>query len=357
MKIRCFLKTILLCASVGLLVPSCSQDEQENLGNNINEKKSINNKIEITTKSLEWDESYDPYAEVTPSLAKSAGSIKHATHEFVAMSNCFIGGVFTGASILDLSFKDIQGTYKPIRVAYTFPGYFTDVIDPLEGPVDMYMSLSRAVDSPKFKGKQQLSFAYDFKQMTHYSELYLAFGAKVDIASIFSLGADFSREVEKTKSSLLAKITQKNFSMLTNYPKGGNPFLEQDSYDNAIKENAVYVNSVTFGRSAIISIEGEVKYEQIKAAFTASLNLKKVGASVNLEKKHKDVFEACQIKIYIVGGEGEAATEAITGFDAFKDFIISGGEFTKDVPGVPISFTANKVSDRSVFKNEFVIKH
>lgn len=140
------------------------------------------------------------------------------------------------------------------------------------------------------------------------------------------------------------------------YPKDGDPFVSKDAYNKAIASNAVYVNSVTYGRCGIITIESESSYEEIRTAFKAALSAKVVKGELALDAKYRDMLNKCQIKIFIVGGEGEKATRAVEGFNEFKNFIISGGEFSREVPGVPITFTANKVSDLSVYENEFVVQ-
>ena len=59
------------------------------------------------------------------------------------------------------------------------------------------------------------------------------------------------------------------------------------------------------------------------------------------------------IKIFISGGKGQDVAKIVEGYNEFKNFIVNGGEFTRDVPGVPIFFTANYAVDNSVFKTTF----
>lgn len=62
------------------------------------------------------------------------------------------------------------------------------------------------------------------------------------------------------------------------------------------------------------------------------------------------------MKICVSGGAGQKVAKIVEGYHEFKNFIISGGEFTTDVPGVPIFLTANYVRDNSVFNTTFVTK-
>lgn len=351
-------KLFTVCLSLSMCFSSCSDEDHVSLREKEKEgvfQKEIDNRIGIMAKSLEWEESYDAENPGQSVIQQRISPTVYTSREFIMMPNCYIGGVFTASSVKNLSFRPIVGNLKPIKVVYTFPGYFTDEFVP-EGPVGMFASLGRAINSPSFKGKQQLAFSYDYKEMTHYSELNLAFGAQANIGSIFSLGINVNKAVEKGKKALLAKISQKNFSVLMDYPKDGDPFVSKDAYNKAIASNAVYVNSVTYGRCGIITIESESSYEEIRTAFKAALSAKVVKGELALDAKYRDMLNKCQIKIFIVGGEGEKATRAVEGFNEFKNFIISGGEFSREVPGVPITFTANKVSDLSVYENEFVVQ-
>jgi thiol-activated cytolysin len=45
--------------------------------------------------------------------------------------------------------------------------------------------------------------------------------------------------------------------------------------------------------------------------------------------------------------------KTVDGINGFKEFIIAGGEFSKDVPGDPIFYSASYLSDDSPFYAKF----
>ena len=126
-------------------------------------------------------------------------------------------------------------------------------------------------------------------------------------------------------------------------------------FSNKIKDypNAVYVNSITYGRMAIISIESDTTYTALKTAFKAALNAKMVNGEVSMDASSEQTLQKAEIHIWIRGGKGADAVATATGFNEFTKFIVNGGTFTKDVPGQPIYCTVNRVDDNSAFSLNF----
>ena len=59
------------------------------------------------------------------------------------------------------------------------------------------------------------------------------------------------------------------------------------------------------------------------------------------------------MKAYGLGGNAELAINAVTGNDQFekiRTFLVSGANFDKDNPGVPISYTIRHLTDASQVK-------
>lgn len=330
---------------IGIILFSCSSDEVSIV--DMQEGKVTFEPIQIPSNTLDWDESYH--------LGPATRVENHSSEMAVTSSNIFVGGVYTAKSIQDLTFSYINSPAKSIDVSYTFPRYFFDSIDrpSISG---MYRSLNKAIESPSFVGKQSLSFEYDFREFSYYSELKLAFGANVSIGSIFKLDASLEKEKIRSTSGLFARIVQKNFSLIMDYPENGNIFLNESDLNKNMAKSPIYINSIIFGRMAIIAIESNYSYDALKVAFKASLSAGIVDADLNITAEQKKILQESQIKLFVSGGISQDVAKIVEGFDEFKNFIINGSEFTRDVPGVPIFFTANYASDNSVFNTTFEIQ-
>lgn len=340
-------KKIIYFAILLLIFSSCSKEDLKY--SDISESSSGNiyipDPIIIPSKSLDWDESYHPNDMISKGQNQSSEMA-------ITSVNLFIGGVYTAASINDLTISPINKPVKSISVAYTFPGFFTDII-PTPGVVSMYTSLGKAVESPKFSGQQSLSFEYDFRQFSYYNEMKLAFGGNVNIFNILKIDATYENGKIKQKTGLFARVLQKNFSVIMDYPTNGNIFKNESDLAATSHLSPVYINSVTFGRMAIISIESESNYEEVKKAFKLALTVKTVGGELQLDDTSRELLEKAEIRILVYGGAGSEVAKLVMGFDKFQEFIVNGGEFSKEVPGVPIFFTCNYASDNSIFSTTF----
>lgn len=338
---------IFLVFSILLIFASCSKEDQENgnIHQSVSNQKYIPSPIVIPSKTLDWDESYHPNQLISKGVNES-------TEMSIPSSNIYIGGVYTAASVNDLTLTPVIKPVKPIAIAYTFPGFFTDVI-PVPSIISMYSSLGKAVASPQFTGQQSLSFEYDFRQFSNYKEMKLAFGANINILNILKIDATYENGKIKQNTGLFARVLQKNFSVLMDYPSDGNVFKNQSDLTATAHLSPVYVNSVTFGRMGIISIESQSNYEEVKKAFKLALTVKNVGGVLLLDAASKALLDKAEIRILVYGGKGSDVAKLIMGFDKFQEFIVSGGEFSREVPGVPIFFTCNYASDNSIFSTTF----
>lgn len=343
MKKKILFLSTLLCTMV---IASCQKEGTKPLiDRRMSLEKYIPAPISLPSSSIEWDESYHPNASLTK-------SINYSSEMAVTTSNIYLGGVFTAASIENLTFVRVNKPVKPITVAYTFPGFFIDVIN-TPSISGQYLSLNKAINSSAFSGKQSLSFEYDFRQFSNYNEMKLAFGANVNIASILKLNASYDEMQVKQQTGLFARVVQKNFSMLMDYPEDGIIFKVNSDLEATADLSPLYINSIIFGRMGIIAIESSSSYEDVKTAFKLALNAKIVSGELSFEESAKRLLERADIKIFISGGKSGEVAQVASGFHEFQNFIISGGEFSKEVPGVPIFFTANYASDNSVFSTSF----
>lgn len=335
-----------LTFSVGMLFLSCNSDTEPNLLSTSVNQKFVPKTIVLPTNTLEWDESYHPYDNIRTRASN------HSDEMAVTTSNIYVGAVYSAESIQNLDFKFIPNSVKPIDVAYTFPHYYFDHIE-RPSATNMYRSINKATESPKFTGKQSLAFEYDFREFSYYRELKLAFGANVNIATIFKIDASYNSTKIRSKSGLFARIVQKNFSLIMDYPADGNIFSKESDLNFLSAKSPVYVNSIIFGRMGIIAIESNYSYDELKVAFKAALTAGKINGELNISEDSKKILKESSIKIFISGGKGQDVAKIVEGYNEFKNFIVNGGEFTRNVPGVPIFFTANYAVDNSVFKTTF----
>ena len=104
---------------------------------------------------------------------------------------------------------------------------------------------------------------------------------------------------------------------------------------------------------AIIAIESDYSFNELKAAVKASFTAGIVGGEISISAQHKKILQESTMRLFVSGGIGQDVAQIVEGYDKFNEFIVNGGEFTKEAPGVPIFFTANYAEDNSVFRTSF----
>lgn len=323
---------VLIVVLLSLVCSSCSDDEM--VSNNSQEERTF----------LKWDESSHPFS--------SRSGNQNEAYEFVPdgiTSGAYLGMILYGASISNPPIRVLSGiSLDSIDVVFDMPGYYSTRIYPR---IRNYtQALNNALHADGFSGKQTEQFEYDLKQFSDYRELRLAFGTNVNIANIFKGSIDVNDYKIHYKTGLFARVYQRNFAAQMDYPEDG-CILKDNS--NVTYNQDAYVNSIIYGRLAIIAIESDSSYNSVKAAFKASLNIGKWGGDAQLDENYKRILMNADVHVYILGGDGRSTAQTFEGFSKFEDFIINGGEFSAEVPGVPIYITANHINDNSAWITHF----
>lgn len=333
-----FIKGIVLV----FFVTSCTADGFQD------EKLEYRKNLVLSHITDRWDESYHPYR-YTRSLSTNE------SYEFVpfVIKNVYAGMILKGEEFIRGKMIPITEKADPLGLVFTVPSFYIGKL--LQPSYINYMrEFKKALNEEDFSGQQIEGFEYDLKQFSMYSEMKLAFGANVDIFSILKIDGSYNSNQIRHKTGLFARVCQKNFDGVIDYPDDGNIFANNNNLSRF--PNAVYINSITYGRMAIISIESDASYNEVKSAFKIALNQKKVNGTISMDAQAKKLLEEAEIRIWIRGGKGADVVKTVAGFDEFTNFIVNGGTFTKDVPGQPIFCTLNRVDDNSAFALQFDTK-
>ena len=330
---NCNFTKILMAAAIPVLF-SCSTDDFSAI-----KKESGNHTSQQVTGGNSWDESYHPFAK-TRSMNES--------YEFVPviLKNVYTGMLLKGEELNNGKMVPIIEKVDPLQLVFTVPNFY---IGNLPHPsFSSYMQeFKKALNDEDFSGQQIEEFEYDLKQFSKYSEMKLAFGSNVNIASVMKFEGSAESNQIRHKTGIFARVCQKNFDGIIDYPEDGNIFSDNDKLSKY--PNAVYVNSITYGRMAIISIESDTTYNALKTAFKAALNAKVINGEVSMDANAEKLLHNADIHIWIRGGKGADVVATTAGFDEFTKFIVNGGTFTKDIPGQPIYCSVNRVDDNSTF--------
>jgi hypothetical protein len=258
------------------------------------------------------------------------------------------GALVKGESILDGTYTLIPARRKPITISTSLTGgNVTSVVveDPKLSTVREAVNtlMKQTYDVPYANMGFTIEQAYSEQQLDlSLRASYKGFGLNI------KGGFDFSNTTIKTR--LVAKFIQNYYTLDMDMPKQPSDLFEED-VDRTLFGTLMpmYVSTVTFGRMALFTIESELSETDVKAYLNASY------AGVNASTSSEfDAFKSkSTMKVYILGGSGSAAGATINGFDDFKNYIITGGNFSKTSPGAPISYKLRYIRDNSIGKIVF----
>jgi hypothetical protein len=119
-----------------------------------------------------------------------------------------------------------------------------------------------------------------------------------------------------------------------------------------------YVSSVSYGRLLMVRMESTVQDTSIELdAVLEYAGGKRNAGSLELESKYDEVLKNSSITVVTIGGNAEAASEAISlanidsGFGALNSVLTGeNAVYTRNNPGVPIAYTIRYLKDNSLAK-------
>lgn len=266
----------------------------------------------------------------------------------------YLGSILRGGSIDTQRFTPISKATDPVNISYSFPSRW--VTDQIMHPSlsAQRQSVRNVMEREGMNGNQICSFSYDMSQFTYYNEVKLAFGCNINVAKVLNISIDVAQNKIRKKTGLIAKFIQKNFTIDMDIPIDGNLLLNNEELNGIDDYDPVYISSVTYGRLGTITIESNYTYDELRVAPKAAFEAKIINDELNLSYEYKKILEESDMHLSIINGDG-SGVKAIEGFNEFKEFIVKGGKFTKELPGDIIFYTASYLSDNSPYYAKFKV--
>jgi len=268
---------------------------------------------------------------------------------------CFLGSVFKASSINDGEIAGIVGSslFKDsITVSFSLP------ISPIKVGINKSqtaIAINHAVHNKDFSGKQSQLFSYKMKNITHFSQIKIAFGANVNIGDIFSIDVNVNSGEVSGKTCLMADMSQIYFSAYMDFPYDGNIFKTEEIRQKYLPYDPIYIGTLHYGRKAVLLAESSYSYKDLSVAIRSAFKAKIINGELSLDTKTKNILTNTIIKICIIGPSEEEAYETINGFEEFQEYVIKKGVYTNQSFGALISFSGIHASDNRAFYNKFNI--
>lgn len=263
------------------------------------------------------------------------------------------GSILSGKEFELGKYKFLPTPVEPIYISTSLPA--NNVTAKIERPskTAIRQAARNFLINNGIKGRESLSFSYNMSSYSYYEQLKVAFSSNINVASVFNLSVDYNKEKIKSRTGVLVRFEQQYYDITMDFPEDGSILKNNSDISKIRAEKPFYINSVTYGRIGIMSIESSYSYEEVTLSVKAAFTAKVVNGSLDLSITQKEILSKAIVKIYIIGGENSYKT--VDGFEAFQKFIIEKGIYTPDAPGVPIYFTGVMVEDNYGYYSPFKI--
>jgi len=260
----------------------------------------------------------------------------------------WIGNIMTKSSIVDCNYSPlVYPRTTPITVSMTLPGTNSKIID---NP--SYSKYLAYIQEQTGKGTfvQSNEFSFTTEQFTSYNELKVAFGSNVNTGGLFWGSSSSTSGTDHTISKatgLYVKFYQTSFKVVMDYPNGQIASIPTNQLGDA-----VYINSITYGRLGILTIETNTAVHTAQTIINSTFNKLFASGSSSLTTEERAFLNGCDFKVYLIGGNSSTAVETFSGYDGFVRHI-KKGTFSRNEPGAPLFCTFNHVKDNSPVSVKF----
>jgi thiol-activated cytolysin len=192
-------------------------------------------------------------------------------------------------------------------------------------------------------GATPAAIDFEVTEIHSSSQISLALGASVlwpGGASV-TAGFDFHSSAKKTK--ILVNYTQAYYTIDIDSPIEPADFFAEGVSVEDVSEfmdsdnPPVHVQSITYGRRVVFSVETNETADKIKAALEAAYEAS-VDVDIKLSAEYEAALSESTIRAFVLGGSGAEAAGAISGFQGLLQYITKGGDYSKDSPGAAIAY-------------------
>ena len=268
----------------------------------------------------------------------------------------YLGSVLDANSLPTGAYKPIVPIKKrPIKISLSLQGIQGKIEQQVNATLgDTRQALSDILNQ-QMVGGQPSEIGYSVNQIYSEDQLRLAIGANFSLNKLADIKSSFNFNSNDQKTRVVAKIIQKYYTVDLGIPDDGVFVEETPDPAKFGLYSPVYISSLTFGRMGLFFVESSYSITEVNAALEATLSILSIlGSSPggSISATYKTILNSSTIKVYTTGGSGEAAVEAISGYDGFVHFIKSGGKFSPDSRGAILSYQLRNLSDYTLFQTK-----
>ncbi|ATA68051.1 thiol-activated cytolysin [Capnocytophaga cynodegmi] len=266
------------------------------------------------------------------------------------------GALLKAKTVVEGSYAPIVTPRKPLTISTSLIGDKTSftVENPKLSTVRDGVSslLTRNFDTPA------ANITYSYEEVHSESHLKIALGAGYNGTST-SVKGNFSFNKEDKKTRYVVKIQQVFYTLDLDLPEKPSDFFP-DNFDYSQylaneKEKPLFISSIKMGRVLLLGIESTLSKTDVEAKLNASFLGGKITAEA--EAAFKELSQNSTIRGRVLGGNSALAGQTISDIEQVKNFLKEGASFSRQNPGIPISYKMRELGTNLPFKTVIYSKY
>lgn len=209
----------------------------------------------------------------------------------------------------------------------------------ISGKTPLYRAIQEALQG---KHSDNRRFSFDIKELGNYNDISLHFGQKIDLTNWFSI----KETAAKPRTLLAINMEKIAFTVDMDMPAKGTFQINKALQDKYNLSDLIYINTLSFGRKAVIIVESGLDASIVKEALSAIFKGSK------LSDKEIGILANCNYRGVLIGGSKTVINlEGAPSLQQVIDFIdtnIDASDY-----GKPVAFTASYLNNNQIFSNSY----
>lgn len=390
MKIKFYSFSLFALIAISFLV-SCSQDdsilamEEQSDASTAIEKKTLKGRFDDS--DFKWDYSFSTDStgrksnelvigelhsikEIHPIVVTKAETTRRSNGEFgesrrrsaeivnpidvteILINNSnflYVGAAFPQSEFARNYGKEITYPRNPIEISVNFQDAYLGEITKETGSFGYKKFMKEVLRSPEYKDHVSSgvleSLDFQCTEFYSYSDIEKAFSSNMGLAKLFAAKVQSNSKKTNIKSRLVGRLISKNFSVTMETPVKG--FFKEKIMDQAA-ENPVFIRSMSYGKLALLAIESEYSFEEVKKAVEAGIKWK-ISANGSYNQHDTEILQKSVITLYVLTDDKNSAFNQL--FNSLENvleaFKIS---YSEKSTGLPVTCIGQYTKDLSIFE-------
>jgi len=207
--------------------------------------------------------------------------------------------------------------------------------------------------SSEITGSTPANIYSEIEEVHSEQQLNLALGVQASWGlGLASLKSSFNFGNASVRSRYVVRYTQAYYTVDLDAPQSPSALLGRGVTLDEVQEKMdeqhppAYVSSITYGRMVVFTFESQYSSTELGAALDFAYS-GGVDVKGDVSVTYKDIISNSKITAFILGGDAGTAVQTIDSYEALKDFIKAGGNYSRQSPGAPIAYKLNYLKDNS----------